>query len=93
MEIDMVKKYKKKTTWIWLFLSALLIIAGVFVFRNIRNTRVLERADQYGQALVEMISKLEEGDTVFLGDIALFEWDSFVFYDLYTLRDTNRACC
>ena len=92
MEIDVVKKYKRKITWIWFILTAVLIIASMFVFRTIRNTITLERADKNGQALVEIISGLEEGDIVFLDDIALFEWDSFVFYDLYTMRDTNRAC-
>ena len=92
MEISAVKNYKKKFTWIWFISSAILIIAGAFVFRTIRNTRTLEQADQNGQALIEIISELEEGDILFLDDIVLFEWDSFVFYDLYTPRDTNRTC-
>ena len=92
MKISAGKKYKMKFTWIWFILSAVLIIADAFVFRTINNTRTLERADQNGQALIEIIIELEEGDTVFLDEIALFEWDSFVFYDLYTMRDINRAC-
>jgi len=92
MEIGAVKKYKKKITLIGFISSAVLIIAGVFVFRTTRNIRTLEQADQHGQAFVEAINELEEVHIVFLDDIVLFEWDSFVFYDLYTMRDTNRAC-
>ena len=93
METNMILgKDKRKKPWVWLVLFALLILGGILVFRIVRNIRISERAEQNGQALVELVSELGDGQTVFLNDIVPFEWDFFVVYDLYTSRDSNRAC-
>jgi len=81
----------RKNKWKWLALPILLIVVGVFMFPTIRNRQIQNRVNANGRVLVEIIEELED-EVVFLNDIVPFEWDIFVVYAPYTMRETDPAC-
>jgi len=80
----------RKKFWKWIVLIALLVL-GVFAFWIVGRVQLQERVRENGQALIELVNGLEDGERITTDDVP-FEWDRFVVYEPYTRRDTHSAC-